>query len=44
MAFPAILAAAPTARAVLEFDLYAGDLFEGIAQGITFLQSQGASL
>jgi sugar phosphate isomerase/epimerase len=44
MAFPAILVAAPAARAVLEFDLYAGDLFEGIAQGITFLQSQGASL
>ena len=44
MPFPAILAAAPAARAVLEFDLYAGDLFEGIGAGIAFLESQGVSL
>jgi sugar phosphate isomerase/epimerase len=44
MPFPAILAAAPAARAVLEFDLYAGDLFEGIGEGIAFLQGQGVAL
>ena len=44
MDFTGILTAAPAARAVLEFDLYAGDLFEGLAQGIGFLQGRGASL
>jgi len=32
-----ILAAAPQARRVLEFDAYAGDLFEGLAEGLRFL-------
>ena len=44
MAFPGILAAAPAARPVLEFDLYAGDLYEGLGAGIAFLQGQGAAL
>ena len=44
MAFPEILAAAPSARPVLEFDAYAGDLDEGIAAGIAFLRGQGAEL
>jgi sugar phosphate isomerase/epimerase len=44
MAFPAILAAAPAARPILEFDLYVGDLFDGIGLGIAFLQGQGVSL
>lgn len=44
MPFPAILAAAPAARPVLEFDLYAGDLFEGIADSVAFVRGLGATL
>jgi hypothetical protein len=33
-----ILAAAPNAVRVLEFDEYDGDLFEGLTEGIAFLQ------
>ena len=32
-----ILAAAPDAVRVLEFDAYAGDLFEGLAEGLAFV-------
>lgn len=39
-----ILAAAPRARPVLEFDAYAGDLFEGIGQAIAFVRRHGATL
>jgi len=39
-----ILAAAPTARPVIEFDEYAGDLFEGIAASIAHLRSLGVEL
>ncbi|MFT4123422.1 MAG: TIM barrel protein [Microbacteriaceae bacterium] len=38
-----ILAAAPAARPVLEFDEYAGDLFEGLAAGIAHLSGLGVS-
>ncbi len=34
---PAILAAAPAATRVIEFDAYAGDVFEGIAQSLAWL-------
>jgi sugar phosphate isomerase/epimerase len=44
MPIPGILAAAPGARPVLEFDAYAGDLFEGIGQGIAFVRGHGATL
>ena len=37
----AILAAAPTARAVVEFDDYSGDIFDGIAESFAFLTSLG---
>jgi sugar phosphate isomerase/epimerase len=39
-----ILTAAPTARPVVEFDAYAGDLVEGIGEGIAFLRGLGATL
>ena len=39
-----ILAAAPNARPVIEFDEYAGDLFEGIAESIAFVRSLGVEL
>ncbi|PJJ70992.1 sugar phosphate isomerase/epimerase [Diaminobutyricimonas aerilata] len=35
---PAILAAAPDAVRVIEFDDYAGDVFEGIAESLTYLK------
>lgn len=38
-----ILTAAPHARPVLEFDAYAGDLFDGIAAGLAFLGRHGAA-
>ena len=44
MPVAAILAAAPWARPVLEFDAYAGDLFDGIAESIAFLRRHGAAL
>jgi sugar phosphate isomerase/epimerase len=34
---PAILAAAPQALRVIEFDAYAGDVFEGIAESFAWL-------
>ncbi len=37
----AVLAAAPQARPVVEFDEYAGDIFEGLAASFAFLQSIG---
>jgi len=37
----AALAAAPWARPVVEFDEYAGDIFEGLAASFEFLQSIG---
>ncbi|MCY7413012.1 MAG: sugar phosphate isomerase/epimerase [Salinibacterium sp.] len=37
----AVLAAAPGARAVVEFDDYAGDIFEGLTMSFAFLQSIG---
>jgi sugar phosphate isomerase/epimerase len=43
MPVAAILAAAPQARPVLEFDAYGGDLFEGIAEGLAFLRQHGAT-
>jgi len=36
-----ILAAAPHARPVIEFDEYGGDLFDGIAESLGFLHSLG---
>lgn len=42
MDIPAILAAAPQALSVLEFDAYAGDIFEGLAAGIRYLEGLGA--
>ena len=40
MPVPAILAAAPAAElGVLEFDAYAGDLFDGIAGGLAYARS-----
>ncbi|TXK18746.1 sugar phosphate isomerase/epimerase [Homoserinibacter sp. GY 40078] len=36
-----ILAAAPNARPVLEFDEYAGDLFDGLAAGVEFVTELG---
>jgi sugar phosphate isomerase/epimerase len=38
-----ILGAAPHALRVLEFDQYAGDLFEGLAQGLDFLSRNDVS-
>lgn len=35
---PAILAAAPTALRVVEFDSYRGDVFEGVAQSLAWLK------
>lgn len=40
----AILAAAPQARPVIEFDAYAGDLFDGIAESIRFVRTLGIEL
>jgi sugar phosphate isomerase/epimerase len=37
-----ILAAAPQAVRVIEFDAYAGDLFDGIAQSLKFVSGQAA--
>jgi hypothetical protein len=42
MDVPAILAAAPQALAVLEFDAYAGDVFEGLASGLRYVSELGA--
>jgi sugar phosphate isomerase/epimerase len=39
---PAILAAAPGALRVVEFDSYRGDVFEGIAQSLAWLQENDA--
>lgn len=36
-----ILAAAPNARPVIEFDAYAGDLFAGIAESLAFVRTLG---
>jgi sugar phosphate isomerase/epimerase len=36
-----ILAAAPNARPVIEFDAYAGDLFEGIAASLAAVRALG---
>ena len=36
-----ILAAAPHARPIIEFDAYAGDLFDGIADSLAFLRTLG---
>ncbi|MFP5342703.1 MAG: sugar phosphate isomerase/epimerase family protein [Candidatus Limnocylindria bacterium] len=44
MPIAAILAAAPRARPVLEFDAYAGDLFEGVARSIETMRRHGAAL
>jgi sugar phosphate isomerase/epimerase len=41
---PAILAAAPRALRVIEFDDYAGDVFDGIRASIAFLTEAGESL
>lgn len=35
------IATATDARIVIEFDNYAGDIFEGIAESLTFLRSEG---
>lgn len=43
MPIDAILAAAPDARPVLEFDDYAGDLFEGLAESKAHLERLGVS-
>ncbi|QHF25307.1 TIM barrel protein [Rathayibacter sp. VKM Ac-2804] len=42
MDVPAILAAAPQSLAVLEFDAYAGDVFEGLASGRRYVSELGA--
>lgn len=36
-----ILAAAPNARPVIEFDAYAGDVFDGIAESLAFVRTLG---
>ena len=36
-----VLAAAPNARPVIEFDAYAGDIFEGIAESLAFVRTLG---
>jgi sugar phosphate isomerase/epimerase len=41
---PAILAAAPDALRVVEFDDYAGDVFEGIKASVDYLVSNGEAL
>ncbi len=40
----AILAAAPQARPVIEFDAYAGELYDGIAESIRFVRTLGVEL
>jgi sugar phosphate isomerase/epimerase len=40
---PAILAAAPQAIRVVEFDAYSGDVFDGIAESLTWLQEHDPS-
>jgi sugar phosphate isomerase/epimerase len=42
MPIEAILAAAPGAVRVFEFDAYAGDLFDGIEQSLEFVSGQVA--
>jgi len=42
MDIPAILAAAPQALPVLEFDAYAGDIFEGLTTGFRYVSELGA--
>lgn len=44
MPVAAILAAAPHARPILEFDAYAGDLYDGVSRAITFVRRHGAGL
>jgi sugar phosphate isomerase/epimerase len=39
---PAVLAAAPDALRVIEFDAYSGDVFEGIAASLAWLQENDA--
>lgn len=39
----AVLAAAPQARTVVEFDDYAGDIFDGLAQSFAYLESLGVT-
>lgn len=41
MPLEAILAAAPNARPVLEFDAYAGDLFDGVAASLAYVRTLG---
>jgi len=41
MAIADVLAAAPTARPVIEFDAYAGDIFDGIAASLAFVRTLG---
>lgn len=36
-----VLAAAPTARPVIEFDAYAGDIFDGIAASLAYVRTLG---
>ena len=38
MAVPGVLAAAPNATRVLEFDAYAGDVFDGLAQSLAYVR------
>ncbi|WP_022918863.1 sugar phosphate isomerase/epimerase family protein [Ruania albidiflava] len=40
MDIPAVLAAAPTALRVVEFDAYAGDVFDGLAASLAYLEGQ----
>lgn len=42
MDIPAILAAAPQALPVLEFDAYRGDIFDGLARGFRYVTELGA--
>lgn len=37
----AILTASPSARPVIEFDDYAGDIYDGVSQSLAFLESLG---
>jgi len=40
MDMPAVLAAAPRALRVIEFDDYRGDPFDGIAASLAYLRTQ----
>ena len=44
MDIPAVLAAAPSAEfGVIEFDAYAGDIFDGLAASLDYLRGLGAA-